>query len=193
MRFNNHSNLEGMHAFLSASKYHWLRYNDDKLIRSFTTAVAAARGTKLHEYAAMAIKLGQKQPRTETTINRYINDAIGFRMSPERVLVYSRNAFGTADAISFRRERANGRFKLRIHDLKTGTSSTASMDQLLVYAAMFCFEYDKSPKDIDIELRIYQNDEIIIHTPDLDEMIHTMDRVKMADRLIEQLREEEEL
>lgn len=186
MRFNNHSNLEGAHAFLSASKYHWLRYNDDKLVRSFSTAIAAALGTKLHAYAAMAIKLKQKQPRTEATLNRYINDAIGFRMEPEVALFYSRNAFGTADAISFRKNI------LRIHDLKTGVGA-ASMDQLLIYAGYFCFEYNIKPRSITIELRIYQNDEVVVHKPDLDEMIHVMDRIKMADRVIEQLREEEDV
>ena len=32
MNFNKHSNLEGRHAFLGASKYHWVNYDEDKLI-----------------------------------------------------------------------------------------------------------------------------------------------------------------
>ena len=31
MNFNNHSNLEGQHAFLGASKYHWINYGEDKV------------------------------------------------------------------------------------------------------------------------------------------------------------------
>jgi hypothetical protein len=34
--FNKHSNLAGQHAFLSASKYHWVNYTDQKLDASFT-------------------------------------------------------------------------------------------------------------------------------------------------------------
>jgi hypothetical protein len=51
VNFNEHSNLKGAHAFLSASKYHWDRYDEDKLVESFRTSMAAARGTKLHEIA----------------------------------------------------------------------------------------------------------------------------------------------
>ena len=42
MKFNDHSRLEGAHAFLSASKYHWVNYDDAKLIESYRTAQAAA-------------------------------------------------------------------------------------------------------------------------------------------------------
>ena len=76
-------------------------------------------------------------------------------MTPEQVLFYSVNAFGTADAIAFD-ERSK---LLRIHDLKTGVTP-ASMAQLHVYAALFCLEYDKPPFEIKYDLRIYQNDEI---------------------------------
>jgi hypothetical protein len=53
---------------------------------------------------------------------------------------------------------------LRIHDLKTGVTP-AKMPQLEIYAGLFCLEYSVNPLDIDIELRIYQNDEIIVHEP----------------------------
>ena len=29
MDFNRHLDLEGQHAFLGASKYHWINYTDD--------------------------------------------------------------------------------------------------------------------------------------------------------------------
>ena len=114
MNFNSHSNLIGAHAFLGASKYSWINYTTDKLVESYSNALAAQKGTELHDFAATCIKLGQKLPKSQKTLNMYVNDAIGFKMSPEQVLYYSDNCFGTTDAISFR----NG--LLRIHDLKTG-------------------------------------------------------------------------
>lgn len=77
--------------------------------------------------------IGQKLPRLNKTLNAYVNDAIGYKMIPEQILFYSDNCFGTADAIVFR----NG--LLRIHDLKTGVIP-AHMEQLEVYAALFCLE-----------------------------------------------------
>lgn len=183
MRFMKHSTLEGRHAFLSASKYHWIRYDEDKIARSYLTAMAAARGTELHEFAANAIRLGVKL-QGRNTIASYVNDAIGFAMEPEVVLAYSDNAFGTADAISFRKNT------LRIHDLKTG-ETPSNMDQLLIYVAFFCLEYKIRPSDIKIELRIYQNDQIMIHIPELDDIVHIIDKIITADKIITRIREEQ--
>jgi hypothetical protein len=144
-------------------------------------AQAAKRGTELHAFAHDAIRLGIKMPRTKTTLNMYVNDAIGYRMTPEQMLYYSENAFGTADAISYRRNQ------LRIHDLKTG-STPASEHQLEVYAALFCLEYEMSPLDIGIELRIYQNDDIGIYEPDPDAIFHVMDRIVVFNKRIEQMK-----
>ena len=102
MNFNKHSMYEGQHAFLGASKYHWINYDEDKLISSYTTALARQKGTELHDFAAKCIKLGQRLPKSRKTLNMYVNDAIGFKMKPEQVLYYSDNCFGTADAIVFR-------------------------------------------------------------------------------------------
>lgn len=184
MRFNNHSNLAGRHAFLSASKYHWINYDEEKMDDVYGKALAAMRGSQLHDFAMQAIKLGIKQSRTTKTLNMYINDAIGFRMTPEVLLYYSDNAFGTADTISFRNNL------LRIHDLKTGTTKT-SFKQLEVYTAFFCLEYDFKPTEIEIELRIYQNDEINIHIPDPVEIVRIMDRIVTFDALIENKKAEE--
>lgn len=183
MNFNKHFELEGRHAFLSASKYHWIRYDQEKLIDSFTTALAAAKGTELHDLASQLIRNGIKLPNNAKTLNAYVNDAIGFRMTPEQPLAYSDNAFGTADAVSFRRNL------LRIHDLKTGVTA-AKMDQLKIYVAFFCLEYGVKPADIKIELRIYQNDEVFIEVPELDEIVHIMDRAVTYDALITNLRKE---
>ena len=123
MNFNKHSKLEGQHAFLGASKYHWIRYSEEKLAESYSNFLATQKGTMLHEFAAQCIRLGQKLPKSHKTLNMYVNDAVGFKMVPEQLLYYSDNCFGTADSIVFR----NG--LLRIHDLKTGTTPT-HMEQL---------------------------------------------------------------
>lgn len=183
MRFNKYSHLEGRHASLGASKYHWINYTDEKFDLVFANEVQAQRGTDLHFYANLAIKLRQKQPKVRTTIAMYVNDAIGYRMTPEVVLRYSDNWFGTADAISFR----DG--LLRIHDLKTGMTKT-SFRQLMVYAALFCLEYGFKPGEIQIELRIYQNDEVLTYTPLFEEIVHIMDQGIKFDRRINELREE---
>lgn len=183
MIFNKHSDLEGRHAFLSASKYHWVNYSDEKFDAVFKASLAAARGTELHNFAFQCIRLGQKLPRTPKSLNMYVNDAIGFRMTPEQVLAYSANAFGTADTISFRKD------VLRIHDLKTGETKT-SMRQLEVYVSLFCLEYDVRPSEIEIELRIYQLDEVEIHVPALDDIVHIMDKIVTFDKRISILKAE---
>ena len=156
MKFNNHYSVEGKHAFLGASKYHWINYDENKIKESYMKFQATLKGTILHEFAAQCITLGQKLPKSNKTLNMYVNDAIGYKMTPEQILYYSDNCFGTADAICFR----NG--LLRIHDLKTGYIP-AHIEQLEVYTALFCLEYKVKPSDIETELRIYQNNEILIH------------------------------
>lgn len=184
MNFHEHSEFVGEHAFLGASKYSWLNYDENKLIESYLNHLAVQRGTELHELAAQHIRLGIKMPKTRKTFDAYVNDAIGFKMTQEQPLVYSMNCFGTADAISFR----NG--KVRIHDLKTG-KTPASMKQLLIYLALFCLEYDIKPADIEAELRIYQNDNILQHNPGVDEIVPIMDKIKTSDRIISDLKEKQ--
>ena len=185
MNFNKHYSLEGKHAFLGASKFHWINYDNDKLSESFIRQQATMKGTILHDFAAQCITLGQKLPKSQKTLNMYVNDAIGFKMQPEQVLYYSDNCFGTADAILFRNN------KLRIHDLKTGVTK-AHMEQLEIYAALFCLEYDKKPGDIEIELRIYQNNEIIVHYPTAENILPIMDKIITFDRIIEKIKMEGE-
>lgn len=186
MNFNKHFAVEGKHAFLSASKYHWINYDSDKLAETFMKHQATLRGTVLHDFAAQCISLGQKLPKSAKTLNMYVNDAIGYKMKPEQVLFYSENCFGTADAISFRQKL------LRIHDLKTGTTP-AHMEQLMVYAALFCLEYNYKPSDIDIELRLYQNDKVLVHCPEADEIVPIMDKIQYFDKLINKIRMETEV
>lgn len=183
MNFNSHSNLIGRHAFLSPSNYHWINYTEDKLAERFETAMAARRGTELHDFAHEAIRLGIKLPEAEVTLNLYVNDAIGYKMEVEQPLYYSNNCFGHADTIIFR----NG--ILRIHDLKTGVIP-ASHHQLEVYAALFCLEYIVSPFEITTELRIYQSDEVKSYEPYPETLMHLMDKIITFDQQIEQLKEE---
>lgn len=184
MNFNDHSNLEGLHAFLGASKYSWLNYDEEKLSESYLKALAKQKGTKLHDLAKQLIEMGIKLPKTNKTLNSYVNDAIGYKMTPEQTLFYSVNCFGTADAISFKKDF------LRIHDLKTGVTP-ASMHQLEIYTALFCLEYDVNPNDIGIELRIYQMDQVIVHDPPREDILYIENKIVNFDNLIEQLKEEE--
>lgn len=177
MNFNRHSGFEGQHAFLSASKYHWVNYSDEKLLTVWRNSLAAERGTRMHALAAEHIRLGIKMPRTKKSLDSFVNDAIGFRLEPEVVLLYSPNCFGTADAIGFRDSF------LRIHDLKTGESA-ASMMQLRIYMALFCLEYRQEPEKIGSELRIYQNDEIFIENPIPEDIRKIMDTIIRFDTMI---------
>ena len=177
MNFIKHSNLEGLHAPFSASQSSWLRYDDEKALSVFRKKKAKEMGTRLHAWAAETIELGIKQPRSKKTICSYVNDAIGFKMSTEVVLFYSKYFFGTADAISFRNNM------LRIHDLKTGESG--HMEQLEVYAALFCLEYKIKPGEIDIERRLYKNDEVIVHNPTAEDILPIMDKIIHLNEILE--------
>ena len=138
-------------------------------------------GTLFKEFAIECIKLGIKLPKTKKTLNLYVNDAIGYKMTPEQPLYYSENCFGTADAISFKNDM------LRIHDLKTGVSST-SMKQLEIYTALFCLEYNVDPRKIDVELRIYQSDEVVVHNPNIDDILYIMDKIIKFDKQIDKMK-----
>lgn len=181
MNFNEHYDLEGQHAFLSASKYHWVNYDAEKLSIAFRKYQATQLGTRLHAFACECIRLGQKLPRTQKTLNMYVNDAIGYKMTTEQPLYFSDNCFGTADAISFKQKF------LRIHDLKTGESPT-SMQQLKVYTALFCLEYKIDPRSIEIELRLYQSDDMEVYIPDPEEILYVMDKIIIFDKQIDKMK-----
>lgn len=180
MIFNKHSNLEGLHAPFGASRSSWLRYDDNKAIEYLQNIKAAEMGTRLHAWAAETIQLKLKQPRTEKTICKYVNDAIGYQMDTEVVLFYSPYFFGTADAICFKNNM------LRIHDLKTG-STPVKMEQLEIYAALFCLEYKIKPGEIDMELRIYQNDEILVKNPTAEDILPVMDKIVHLNKILENM------
>ena len=187
MNFNKHFNLDGKHAFLGASNYSWLNYDGDKLCEVYRNNQAKYRGTQLHEFASQCIKLRQKLPSTHKTLNMFVNDAIGYRMASEQILYYSDNCFGTADAISYNEKT----HKLRIHDLKTGTT-IASMKQLYIYTALFCLEYGMDPHSLDMELRIYQLDDVQSCVPEVIDILQIMKKIHDFDILMTDLKKEEE-
>ena len=184
MRFNDHHKLEGKHAPFSASQCSWLRYDEQKTLDIYANMKVKEMGTRLHAWAKETIDLGIKQPKSKKTLYSYVNDAIGFKMDTEVVLYYSDRFFGTADAICFRNN------VLRIHDLKTG-KTPVHMEQLMIYAALFCLEYKVKPTNIEMELRIYQNDEVLVHNPCGDEIIPIMEKIINFDKLLAQADYEE--
>lgn len=175
------------HSFLSPSSYHWLNYDHEKLIKTYLNVMySKAHGTEMHELAKLLIKNRQELPDEQKTFNMYVNDAIKYKMSPEVLLYYSDNCFGTADAIIF----DNKKRTLRIHDLKTGTIK-ASMNQLKIYAALFCLDYDVDPNRIkNMTLQIYQNDEVSSEEPDASEISEICDKIIEFDEVLENLKED---
>lgn len=188
MDFYRHSDLEGKHSFLSPSNYAWIRYSEEQLEEKFFKSRAAQRGTELHAFAHAAIKLGIKQVDTRQTLNAYINDVLGFHMTPEQKLFYSMNCYGTADALGFGRSQTSQGI-LRIFDLKTG-EIPASGDQLLIYGALFCLEYKFPPFEIEYDFRLYQSDDIAVVEVHPGDIAHIMSQIKTFDALLTQLQTE---
>lgn len=204
MKWHDHSKLEGTHALFSPSRSGWEKYNFDRMQTVYYNSFAQQIGTVLHRQAERRIsKRLRLHPEEKNSIRlalyddpgipddvvdildfepmfinlmSYVNDAISFRMDPEIILYNNRFCYGTVDAISF-----IDNF-LRIHDLKTGVTP-AHMEQLLKYAALFCLEYDVDPIDIQSELRIYQLNDVIIHTPDPAELQEYCDIIMDINKL----------
>lgn len=128
--------------------------------------------------------LGYLPKEVYETVKMYINDGIGYRMKTEQVLYYSDLFYGTADTISF-----NDDF-LRIHDLKTG-AIPAHIEQLEIYAALFCLEYKVKPGEIRMELDIYQNGEILFHKPEANDILPIMDKIVHDNKQLTKIIEED--
>lgn len=165
---------------------------NDKLTKKYFASMRAPAGTAIHDFAACAITKKEKLPKSTTAVIKmikfymvdkyseelidfismvpevvfktlilYVNDCIGFRMDAEKTLMYSKECFGHTDAISFENNT------LRISDFKSG-DAPAHMEQLLIYAALFCLEYHFKPNQINIETRLYQFGEVqeLLDIPD---------------------------
>lgn len=182
MNFREHSDLKDAHSFLSPSNYHWLNYTPDKLVAVFNNQKAKEHGTVLHAFASVAIENRLKLANIKKALNMFVNDAIGYKMRSEQVLYYSRNSFGTADAISFKDNL------LRIHDLKTGITKP-SFKQLDIYAALFCLEYGVDPKDIQVEERMYQGNGFEVNIPEPLHIQEIMDRIVEFDIILENIQQ----
>ena len=209
MIFNKHFQQEGKHAILSASSWRWLNDDTDSLIKRICSQYSQAVGTMLHAIAYKHIKhrikmnkFDKKNVMLELLSNgipgividsmdfdkmfenlmTYVNDGVGFKMEPEVVLYYSDNFFGTTDAILY---SENERF-LRIHDYKSGVIP-AHMEQLEIYAALFCLEYRIKPIDISMELRIYQGNEVLFHNPEPGEIMAIADKIVAFDKFLNKL------
>lgn len=189
MIFNDHSKLEGSHAFLGASNFRWINWTDEIFEQRYYSQFAQSVGTSIHVLAKDLIKSRTRLTKSDkrlieislyrdgipkgaydseellTNLIPFVNDAIGYHMTPEVILYYTMNCFGTTDAISFNEKEKI----LRIHDLKTGLVRS-HIEQLLVYASLFCLEYHKKPTEFKTELRIYQNFEVLIHIPEPQEI-----------------------
>ena len=184
MNFNDHYNLKGCHAFLGASNHSWLNYTPERLQEVYISMQAKQEGTELHAIAEQLISHKIKLPNTKKTLNQYVNDAIGFGMTPEVILYYSTYCFGTTDAIRFKNNQ------LRIHDLKTGVTP-ASMDQLYIYTALFCLEYGVDPFSLtEIILRIYQLDEVNEVVADPKDIKDVMNLIIEDDKILQEMKVE---
>lgn len=205
MKFNQHKELEGKHAFLGASNYHWLNYDDEVLEERFYSQFSQVIGTTIHQLAHDCIVSGTKLSKhdvrlIELTLYKafvpraaydpnyilanlvpFINDAIGFNMQSEILLYYSPWCFGTTDAIGFDEKNKI----LRISDYKNG-STPASFKQPYIYAAVFCLEYNYDPRMLNrIECRIYQNMETLLDVPSGDVIYDIMCIIKHNVSLIQ--------
>lgn len=211
MIFNDHSKLEGQHAFLGASTYHWLRWDDETLENRYYGQFSQAIGIAVHELAKLLInnriklaksdrkmvditlakisvpKVSYDSEQIMASLVPFVNDSIGFRMKSEVILFYSYNCFGTTDAIGFN-EYAK---VLRINDYKSGLTP-CKMDQLMIYAALFFLEYKKNPFEVVTELRIYQNGEIVFLIPEPTEIEGIMNLIVAKDKTILKYLEREE-
>jgi len=54
----------------------------------------------------------------------------------------------------------------------------------------FCLEYQFKPINIEIELRIYQSDEVRVYEADPDDIFHVMDRIITFDKRIDAIKQE---
>jgi len=64
------------------------------------------------------------------------------------------------------------------------------MNQLYIYDALFCLEYDIKPGEIKIENRIYQNDEILIAEPTAETIVPIMSKIISFDRIMNKMMED---
>lgn len=211
-KYNDHRRLEGKHAYLGCSQSSWQNRSDEQLVNMYYSRFASEIGTAIHKLAQNCIDRKMKLRKTDDhlvdyflevewpslyggsfipkgaydskmlieTLSIFVNDAIGFRMDSEVILAYNEDyAFGTSDAFCCDEKTKT----IRIHDLKTGIHPV-KMDQLLLYAANYCLEYNKNPKNYKFELRIYQCADVIEYFPDPSEVEDHMQKIIHATKVL---------
>ena len=169
MIFNKHSELEGRHAILSPSKHYWLNYDDEGLMRNYISSFATDIGTLVHEYASDRIKYRlpidiENEEAKNGLLMHLLKNGIPFRVIDLDRLFYNLVPY-VNDAIGYR---------------------MASMDQLLCYAGLFFLEYkrDYRPQTMKVELRIYQNQEVLVNQPSSEEVKAVMDKIIHGDAVL---------
>lgn len=175
------SKYSGTHAFLSPSQPAWLRYTESHLLDMYRQENAREMGTRLHAWAEETIRLGINQPRTKNILACYVNDAIGYRMEPEKLLFHTKYCYGTADSIMYDPKKR----VLRIHDLKTGVTKPHE-DQLKVYAALWCLSNNIEPEQITFICRFYQRPEPVEFRPEPSEIRGIMNIIINCEKILEQ-------
>lgn len=210
-KYNDHKKLEGKHAYLGCSQSSWRNRTDEQLVAMYYSKYASEIGTAIHKLAQDCINQKLKLRKTDDhlveyflqviwplmggsripkgaydskmlteTLSIFVNDALGFRMDSEVILAYNEDyAFGTSDAFMC----DDVKKIIRIHDLKTGMHPV-KMDQLLLYAANYCLEYKKNPKDYHFELRIYQGATVYEHFPLGEEVAEYMEVIVHATKVL---------
>lgn len=158
--------------------------NKRELMRSFKSYIYQKYYSEIYGLSAFGEKLlkNMKYVPAESyaTVIGYINDAISFKMKPEERLRYSENFFGTADAIKDLGDT------LIIFDLKTGTASP-HVEQLLIYAALYCLANSKNPEQMNFELRLYQGNDIFVATPSAEDIRPIMETIVEFDKIMNRL------
>lgn len=186
----------GDHSVFGASTYsRWRNKSLEEKEAAYRSSFAQAIGTSAHSLADQLIKNNIRLNKNDKKVlvvhflkdgiplevvnidyifdnfRNYVQDAIGYRMRSEQVLYYSDYFMGTADSIILDKNNL-----LRIHDLKTGFRP-AKLDQLEVYAALFCLQHKIKPGEIDYELRVYQGNDILIGKPTAEDILPIMDEI----------------
>lgn len=115
---------------------------------------------------------------TFSTVKTYINDCVALKMDTEVLVDFSDNFFGTADAIRF-----DGK-ALKVFDLKTG-SSPAKIEQPLIYACLYLLKYRLAAESISVEVRIYQNNDILRAIPEPNDLIPIMNKIIHFDSIMD--------
>ena len=142
----------------------------------------------LSKFGKIMLKYSTTKFMPVDTVSSYINDAISYKLTPEKKIRFISNPFsensndevnffGTSDAIKFQDNM------LIIFDLKTGTSPV-HIEQLMIYDALFCLNKKVDPLKIAHDLRIYQENDILQATPSGEEIKAFMDKIVLFDSIM---------